>query len=238
MKWLIKKILLFTALVGIVSFFYLWRSYSNNLSEKPSHLKEIELQFTQNKDQKKEETSKQRLRDYYTSGKYEKEVQAVCNNAKDYFSKQIINPNSVIIFDVDDTALYNWHPAGDFIWSQPPFSQNWQQKIKPAIKPVLELFNQLRAQGYKIIFLTSRSDNDYENTKHELKSAGYTNFEKLILMPTKLAFDRNIKTADWKLSVRKELAQTYDIVGCVGDRVADFEGGYAGYEVKIPNYVY
>lgn len=57
-------------------------------------------------------------------------------------------------------------------------------------------------------------------------------------MPDKLAFDPTIKTADWKFQVRKELTRKYSIVGCVGDRNADFEGGYTGYRVQLPNYLY
>jgi len=34
------------------------------------------------------------------------------------------------------------------------------------------------------------------------------------------------------------LAKEYTIAGSVGDRDADFLGGYTGYTIKLPNYVY
>ena len=60
------------------------------------------------------------------------------------------------------------------------------------------------------------------HTLDELKKAGYHTFEKLILMPTKLAFDQttsnSFKTAICKLDERKKIAENYKIVGNVGDR--------------------
>ena len=57
-------------------------------------------------------------------------------------------------------------------------------------------------------------------------------------MPDELVFNPTIKTADWKLDERRKLSSAYNIVGCVGDRDADFLGGFTGHIVKLPNYIY
>ncbi len=234
---LLKKIII---LLGICALAYsVYDVYQNRYKFSDLvHYNEAEKIYAQTKDQRKFEKYKEHLQDYYTSGAYENDIRKISQGAEKCFSAIPVTDDSIIIFDVDDTALYNWHFKGDFIWNQPKFSKMKQQKFKPAIEPILKLYNYLLNRGFKIIFITSRSDNDYQNTRHELSHAGYSNFYKLILMPTKLAFDPSIKTAAWKLDVRKELAQKYNIVGSVGDRMADFVGGYTGYIVKIPNYLY
>lgn len=237
----VKNIVIFSTIlvtsIGIYFYYTINKSSEQNLTT----FKTAQQEFNQDQDTIKLERYKQQLEHYYTSGAYEQEVARVCKDAEHYFDKVPIRINSIIIFDVDDTAVYNYHRMDkfDFIWSkQPQLVQRRAVEDAPAIKPVLELYRFLRARGFEIIFLTSRNAGQYDETYQELVKAGYTNFKELILMPDKLAFDPTIKTADWKLQARKELARKYSIVGCVGDRDADFEGGYTGYRVKLPNYLY
>ncbi|MCH6575231.1 MAG: hypothetical protein IH795_08515, partial [Bacteroidetes bacterium] len=42
------------------------------------------------------------VKEYYESGKYNEELDAVINEAKDKFSKIEFTENSVVIFDVDE----------------------------------------------------------------------------------------------------------------------------------------
>jgi predicted secreted acid phosphatase len=233
----IKKIVIVFATIALGYGFYHFY-FKEFRSENLVHFNEAHRRLAETHDQQQFENYKKQLQTYYTNGAYENDIRKISSEAKKYFADIPTTENSIIIFDVDDTALYNWHSRGDFIWDHPKFSKMKQKKFKPAIEPVLDLYKYLINKGFKIIFITSRSDNDYDNTHNELVNAGYSNFFKLILMPTKLAFDPNIKTADWKLDVRKELAHQYNIVGSIGDRPADFLGGYTGYIVKIPNYLY
>lgn len=235
-SWLKKSIIIFI-FIGLGYLFYSFY-YNEFRFHNLIHYNQAEREFQETNNQQKFENYKKQLQAYYTSGKYENDIQKITHEAQKYFANIPIDENSIIIFDVDDTALYNWHWKGDFIWDQPKFAKMKREQGKPAIEPILNLYCYLLNKGFKIVFLTSRSDNDYDNTNNELICAGYSKFFKLILMPTELAFNPAIKTADWKLEIRKELAQNYTIVGSIGDREADFQGGYTGHIVKIPNYLY
>lgn len=166
------------------------------------------------------------VKKYYDSGAYDKEVQTICNQAREYFSNIEILDNSLIIFDIDDTAVYNLR------------FRKTTDLIKPkttAILPVLELYKYLIHKGFKIIFLTSRNCSMLEFSKKELSDSGYSDFVDLICMPD--GFDDD-HTAVWKSEKRKQLSQKYIIVGSVGDRKRDFFDNYNGHVVKLPNYLY
>lgn len=226
--------------IALLSILYFWRPLEK------SHLVHLSIasnEFERNKDQKLLNTRKQALVDYYTSVAYEHDVSLICKQAEDYFKTLKTTPADCILFDIDDTALYHYHQHDrlEFLWKHKPElmqARSRKPASDPAIIPVLKLYNALISMGFKIIFLSSRNSGSEKLTHDELIQAGYIHFHKLILMPDNLAFDRSIKTASWKLSIRKELAQHYNIVGSVGDREADFEGGYTGYKVKLPNYLY
>ena len=53
-------------------------------------------------------TAKDIVKEYYESGKYDREMDGVIKEAKEKFDKIEINNNSAVIFDVDDTALSNY----------------------------------------------------------------------------------------------------------------------------------
>lgn len=163
------------------------------------------------------------IKRYYNYGGYDKDVQKICEKAIRYFSNIPVQENSLIIFDVDDTAIYNLRFRAK------------TDLIKPktvAIVPVLKLYKYLVKRGFKIIFLTSR---DFcQDTKKELIEAGYTKFEDLICMTE---FDDD-QTATWKASKRKEISEKYVIVGSIADRERDFFDNDNGHKVKLPNYLY
>lgn len=230
-----KKLIALIALSFIAGTFYYYQQ-----SSAPIHFNKADSDFQQDKNVQQFEARKRQLIKYYTCGDYEQDMKRICNQAMVYFTPLCRN-NSLIIFDIDDTAVYHYQVFDkfDFIWSHcSRLVKAKQIDMGPAIEPVLELYKNFIQKGFKIIFLSSRNEGDYDHTSQELKNAGYATFDKLILMPDALAFDRSIKTSEWKLLIRKELAKTYTIVGTIGDREADFEGGYTGYMVKLPNYLY
>jgi predicted secreted acid phosphatase len=53
-------------------------------------------------------TAKDNVKEYYESGKYDEEVKEVIKDAKEKFDKVEVRKNSVVIFDVDETALNNY----------------------------------------------------------------------------------------------------------------------------------
>lgn len=205
------------------------------------NLKQAMREFERTHDVNTLEKHKKRIYNYYTTDAFEQNVHNICTQALKHFSHLTVSAASLIIFDVDDTAFYNyqWRDDAEFLWkNQPELIQARETKIAPAIKATLAFYNELKKLGFKTVFVSSRNQGSYDEYYKNLTQIGYKDFDKLILMPDELAFDKNVKTADWKLEVRKQLAQEYTIVGSVGDRATDFQGGYAGYEVKIPNYIF
>ena len=53
-------------------------------------------------------TSKDIVKDYYETGKYTDEMNEVIKDAKEKFDKIEIKKNSIVVFDVDETALNNY----------------------------------------------------------------------------------------------------------------------------------
>ena len=183
-------------------------------------------------------TAKDIVKDYYESGKFNEEMREVINDAKEKFDKIKVKSNSVVIFDVDETALNNYGLAKqmDFGYVY-DLNKKWNEELKaPAIKETQELVSYLHNRGFKIIFLTGRNSNEYDVTYKNLIQAGYSGFDTLI---TQSKEDQNLKAQEYKSKVRTELtAKGYNIIGTVGDQWTDLNGPYSGIQIKLPNYLY
>jgi acid phosphatase len=182
--------------------------------------------------------AKEEVRQYYDSGKFDKELDAVIEEAKKEFDKVKVKNNSVVIFDVDETALDNYGLAEEMGFGYVyEMNKQWNAEAKaPAISQVKELYEFLLLKGSKIIFLTGRNFSEYEVTYQNLKNAGYIAFDTLI---TQIGEETKMKAKDFKSSKRIWLTkQGYEIIGTVGDQWSDLEGEYHGIQVKIPNYLY
>lgn len=183
-------------------------------------------------------TAKDAVKDYYESGKFDLEMKEVINDAKEKFDKVEVKNNSVVIFDVDETALNNYGLAKlmDFGYVY-DLNKKWNEELKaPAILQVKDLYNYLIDRGAKIIFLTGRNYTEYDVTYKNLIQAGYTKFDTLI---TQREDELNLKAQEFKSRKRTELTQQgFEIVGTVGDQWTDLNGSYSGIQIKIPNYLY
>jgi acid phosphatase len=183
-------------------------------------------------------TAKDVVKDYYESGKFNEELRDVINDAKEKFDKIEIKNNSVVIFDVDETALNNYGLAKqmDFGYVY-DLNKKWNEELKaPAIKETQDLYFHLLNKGFKTIFLTARNSNEYDVTYKNLIQEGYSGFDTLI---TQSKEDQNLKSQEFKSKVRTELTnQGYEIVGTVGDQWTDLNGPYSGIQIKLPNYLY
>ena len=183
-------------------------------------------------------TAKDIVKDYYESGKYDEEMDAVVKDAKEKFSEIEISKNSVVIFDVDETALNNYGLAKlmDFGYVY-ELNKKWNEELKaPAIRQAKDLYFYLLNRGCKIIFLTGRNSNEYEITYKNLQQAGYIGFDTLL---TQRADEQNLKSQEFKSKKRAELTQQgYEIIGTVGDQWTDLNGPYSGIQIKLPNYLY
>lgn len=183
-------------------------------------------------------TAKDNVKEYYESGGYDKELDEVIADAKQKFSKVDIKNNSVVIFDVDETALNNYGLAEmmDFGYVY-DLNKKWNEELKaPAIPEVKDLYEYLLDKGINIIFLTGRNSNEYDVTYKNLIQEGYTRFDTLI---TQSKEDQKLKSQEFKSKVRTELtSKGYEIIGAVGDQWTDLNGPYSGIRIKIPNYLY
>ena len=182
--------------------------------------------------------ARESVKEYYESGKFDEELNTVVQEAKDKFSKVTFTENSVVIFDVDETALNNYEVSKKMGYGYVyEMVHDWTQDAKvPAFRQVKELYNYLLSKGSKIIFLTARRNDEYDATYKNLITQGYTEFDTLI---TKNKNEYEMKSADFKSAKRNELVQNgYDILGTVGDQWGDLEGPHRGIQVKIPNYFY
>lgn len=182
--------------------------------------------------------AKDRVKDYYESGRYDKELEEIYLDAKSKVDKIEVKQNSAAIFDVDDTALSNYEISKRLDYGYDyKIIQDWVMSAKlPAIKQTLEFYNYLKSKRVKLIFLTGRQIEEYDATYRNLIEQGYTDFDTLIVRSEQ---ERKLGAAQFKLQKRKELTlKGYEIIICVGDQWTDFEGENTGIKVKIPNYLY
>lgn len=183
-------------------------------------------------------TAKDIVKDYYESGKYNEEMREVINDAKEKFNKVEVKKNSVVIFDVDETALSNYEISKRLDYGYDfNIIQDWVLSAKlPAIKQTKELYDFLKSKNVKLIFLTGRPSEEYDATYKNLIGQGYTGFDTLILRNDE---QKKIKAQIFKSGVREELSKSgYEIIGTVGDQWTDLEGPYSGIQIKLPNYLY
>ena len=183
-------------------------------------------------------TARKHVKDYYDSGKYEKELNSIIKNAKDEFEVVAIKENSVVLFDVDETALNNYELAESMGFGYVyQMNKQWNAEMKsPAFTQVKELYDFLINKGARIIFLTGRNIPEYEVTYENLIKEGYTKFDTLI---TQREHESDLSAQEFKSFKRKELVEKgYEIIGTVGDQWSDLKGEYHGIQVKIPNYLY
>ncbi|HKI77860.1 MAG TPA: HAD family acid phosphatase [Ignavibacteriaceae bacterium] len=175
---------------------------------------------------------------YRENGGFHKDAMDAVDKAKIEFDKISPSKNSVVIFDIDETALSNYSVTKslDFAYIEKEWDK-WIDSAKaPAIPEVKNLYAYLIARGFKIIFISGRKNFQREATRKNMIEVGYTDFDTLIFKTP----DYFGKTAlKYKSDKRTEIEKAgYKIVGTVGDQWSDLEGPYHGIQVKIPNYQY
>jgi acid phosphatase len=181
---------------------------------------------------------KQAIINYQETGGYDKDMNTAVEEAKDKFSKVNFTGKSVVVFDIDETALQNYeiNKALDFGYVPAPWDEWVKQANAPAIPQVKDLYDFLLQKGAEIIFLTGRNADQYEPTIKNLVEQGYTKFDTVI---TRNEEEADLTALDYKTAKRIALTkQGYKIEGTVGDQWSDLKGEYHGIQVKLPNYIY
>lgn len=175
---------------------------------------------------------------YHNSGKYDYDTRKAVDEAIEKFNDVQAGQNAAVIFDVDETAIssYGFYTKWDFGYV-PKYFDMWVDSARaPVIPAVLDLYNYLLKKNFKLIFITGRKQYQYEPTIRNLISAGYANFDTLIVKGEEYSGQTAEK---FKSEKRTELAEKgYIISGTVGDQWSDLIGPHHGIQVKIPNYMY
>lgn len=181
---------------------------------------------------------KEDIQKYYESGMYGLEAREIVEDALEEIKNAPSVLNPAVVFDVDETTLSNYkHIKAISFGYLPVHWEKWLDESKgEAILQTKYLYDYLVDHNYKIIFITARSESQYESTYKNLIDEGYTKIDTLICKPLKYP---KLPSAVFKERERKNLTGAgFNIVACVGDQESDLFGEYTGIKVKLPNYMY
>lgn len=187
-------------------------------------------------------TTKQQLIKYHDSGAYQSDIANVIQRALLYLELRVkrkdFTGKPAIVLDIDETSLSNYPDMVtlDFGGTPEEVIQYENKGMDQVITPTLKLYRYAIAHDISVIFITGRYEEDRQTTQDNLKKAGFTKFDKLILRNGKL---RDAPAAVYKSAARQQLeADGYDILMSVGDQKSDLLGGYADETFKLPNPYY
>lgn len=185
---------------------------------------------------------KQNAVKYHDSGAYMNDVANVTQKALRYLELRIkrnhFKGKPAIILDIDETALSNYPDLLklDFGGTISEIRQLEDKGTDAAIQPTLKLYRFAKEHHIAVFFITGRFEEERAVTMNNLKNAGYTHADGLILRTGKY---RNAPAATYKTAVRKKIvSEGYDILLNIGDQKSDLRGGYADETFKLPNPYY
>ncbi|KAK6126817.1 hypothetical protein DH2020_039440 [Rehmannia glutinosa] len=181
----------------------------------------------------------------YMSGKqYLSDSEAVTENALAFLKKL---PSTGMgkdawVFDIDETLLGNvlyfvTHVNGSQEIDEDFMNDFIELAIAPPLPASLRLYKVVQALGFKIFLLTGRSEFQRNATETNLRNAGYSNWERLILRGEA---DQGKSATVYKSEKRKEIEdEGYIIKGNSGDQWSDLLGyAVAQRSFKLPNPMY
>lgn len=184
----------------------------------------------------------QQLKQYHDAGTYDKDVTRVNHTALRYLKARIaqatFHGKPAIVLDIDETSLSNYQNMEQqrFGGTMAQINQDIEKGVDPVIASTLKLYNYAKAHGVAVIFLTGRKEEQRTITEVNLKNAGYSNWDKLILRDGE---HRSDSAFTYKTTTRKALTnEGYDIILNIGDQQSDLVGGYADKAFKLPNPYY
>lgn len=186
-------------------------------------------------------TVKAQIREYYTGGQWEKEVSEIYGNAEKILEENQKNSaRYAVTLDIDETVLtsYPYFLREDYAFENwPPQWSDWVLRAKaPAMKPAVKFVNRARELGYRVYFITGRSEAQRSFTERNLEMEGLGNYDGLYMTPYDL---QGKGTVFVKSSARRQITEKgTDILLNIGDQHSDLEGGYCIHKIKLPNPVY
>jgi acid phosphatase len=184
---------------------------------------------------------KDEIREYVKSGRYEREIAAVAQQARGWIeqraTKKAPGERIAVVFDLDETLLSNWEEINGLGMGY--VAATWEQWVAdgkaPAIEPVREVYRAARQLGLEIYFITGRRERQRSGTEKNLRAIECIVSSALIMKPD----EARGTTEAFKTAARAKLAaQGVTIIANVGDQESDLAGGYAKRTFKLPNPFY
>ncbi|KAE8720190.1 Acid phosphatase 1 [Hibiscus syriacus] len=134
------------------------------------------------------------VKDYMMGRGYIVDLERVSSEAEIYAMSLKLSRDGkdVWIFYVDDTLLSNLpyyveHCYGLEIFYPVEFDKWVHRAMAPAIEPSLKLYEKVLNLGFKVFFLTGRSEKQRSITIENLTEAGFRSWDKLILRDVAVA---------------------------------------------------
>jgi predicted secreted acid phosphatase len=185
--------------------------------------------------------TKHQLMQYHDSGAYAKDEAKVIAQAKKYIKTRSAKPSQkkiAMVLDIDETSLSNYNDMLTLGFGGKIQDINDAEGMADdtVIQPTLELYNLAKKQKVAVFFITGRTERYREATIKNLKSAGYENWDGLILKPEEY---KNKSASPYKIAMRKKITDDgYTIIVNVGDQQSDLVGGYSEKTFQLPNPYY
>ena len=186
--------------------------------------------------------------EYHDTGQYQHDLADVAAQAIAWIGTQVPETaRPAVVFDIDETALSNWEviKANDFgrFINGPcnlPDACGWRAWDLTAqstvIQPTLDTYNMSKGLGAAVFFISGRDEGQRAATEQNLRSAGYTDYTRLILATVGAQF---ASAADFKAPQRAAIeAEGYTIVANIGDQPSDLAGGHSERTFLLPDPFY
>lgn len=188
--------------------------------------------------------------EYHESGAYQRDLAAVTAAASAWIRErapQVDRP--ALVLDIDDTSLTNWEviAADDFgrvfdgpcdnLPNGPCGWIAWDLRAAtPVIAQTLALFEEARALGVDVFFITGRDESQRAATEKNLAAVGYDGYRGLYMEPVGSHY---VSAANFKAPERAKIeAEGFTIIANMGDQPSDLAGGYAERTFLLPNPFY
>ena len=155
-----------------------------------------------------------------------------------YYQTHKTDKQLAIVLDIDETSLSNYSKLAkfDFGGSAEQIHEAIAAADSPAIKPMLQLYQNALRHGIKVFFVTGRHQSEIDATKANLIKAGYTKWSGLYLRPQNY---HSKSIISFKAESRAKIVKKgYIILATIGDQYSDIRGGYANKGFKLPNPFY
>lgn len=179
---------------------------------------------------------------YHDSGQYEKDINKVMQNATNYLKKEIAHPKPgqkpAIILDIDETSLSNYPTMlkMNFGGTFEQIQQAEDEALDPAIDATLKFYKLAKENNIAVFFITGRKEFERKATEANLKNAGYSDWNGLILRSSEF---EHAPADVYKSAMRKKITEDgYTIIINIGDQKSDLTGAYSGKTFKLPDPYY